>query len=101
MTRTTARVKVILDEVHAAKLRRLAERTHTNPETLARSLLGTAIDAVDPDSSLLTEVLDGIDGAWARPSGGGRDRIGGWDRARGPVKCGDSVISIVTPLPWQ
>jgi hypothetical protein len=77
MTRTTTRVKVILDEVHAAKLRRLAERTHTHPETLARSLLGTAIDAVDPDSSLLTEVLDGIDGAWARAHQGAAEIASG------------------------
>jgi hypothetical protein len=33
------RVNVILDEEHALKLGRLAERTHTNAGTIARSLL--------------------------------------------------------------
>ena len=43
------RVNVVLDEERAVKLRRLAERTHTNAGTLARSLLSTALDEADPD----------------------------------------------------
>jgi len=43
------RVNVILDEERALKLHRLAERTHTNAGTLARSLLSSALDEVDPD----------------------------------------------------
>ncbi len=58
------RVNIVLDEVRATKLRRLAERTHTNPGTLARSLLSTALDEADPDPRSITAVLDGIDGAW-------------------------------------
>lgn len=46
------------------KLRRLAERTHTSPGTLARSLLSTALDDADPDPRSITDVLDGIPGAW-------------------------------------
>ncbi|MBA2719536.1 MAG: hypothetical protein H0U52_09895 [Chloroflexi bacterium] len=58
------RVNVVLDEERAIKLRRLAERTHTNPGTLARSLLSTALDEADPDPRSVTALLDGIDGAW-------------------------------------
>jgi hypothetical protein len=61
-----ARVNVTLDEIHALKLRRLAERTHTNEGTLARSLLSTALDEADPDARNVTELLDGIPGALER-----------------------------------
>jgi predicted transcriptional regulator len=57
-------VNIVLDDERAAKLRRLAERTHMNPGSLARSLLSTAIDEVDPDSRSITSLLDRIDGAW-------------------------------------
>jgi len=52
------RVNVILDEEHAVKLRRLAERTHTNPGTIARSLLATALDEADPDPRDVVAVID-------------------------------------------
>lgn len=55
---------MILDEERALKLRRLAERTHTNPGTLARSLLSTALDEADPDARTISDILDRIDGAW-------------------------------------
>jgi predicted transcriptional regulator len=58
------RVNVVLDEERAVKLRRLAERTHTSPGTLARSLLSTALDESDPDPRSVTALLDRIDGAW-------------------------------------
>ena len=64
MARNTARVNIVLDEERAAKLRRLADRTHTNPGSLARSLLSTALDDVDPDPRNVTSLLDRIDGAW-------------------------------------
>jgi predicted transcriptional regulator len=38
------RVNITLDDEHAAKLSRLAQRVHVNEGTLARSLLSTAID---------------------------------------------------------
>jgi hypothetical protein len=64
MTRSAARVNIVLDEERAAKLRRLAERTHTNPGSLARSLLSTALDEADPEPRNITSLLDRIDGAW-------------------------------------
>lgn len=64
MARKAARVNIVLDEERAAKLRRLADRTHTNPGSLARSLLSTALDEVDPDPKNVTSLLDRIDGAW-------------------------------------
>lgn len=64
MARSGARVNIVLDEVRAAKLRRLAERTHTNAGSLARSLLASALDEADPDPRNVTDLLDRIDGAW-------------------------------------
>ena len=58
------RVNIVLDEERSIKLRRLAERTHTNPGTIARSLLSTALDDADPDPRTIVDVLDRIPGAW-------------------------------------
>lgn len=66
----SSRVNVTLDDEHAEKLRRLAERTHTNEGTLARSLLASALDDADPDARNVTELLDGIDGAFERAQQG-------------------------------
>jgi len=71
------RVNVVLDEERALKLRRLAERTHTSPGTLARSLLSTALDEADPDPRDVTALLDGIDGAWERAHEGLADARAG------------------------
>jgi hypothetical protein len=60
------RVNVTLDEVHAEKLRRLAERTHVNEGTIARSLLMTALDNSDPDPRTIASLLDAIPGAFER-----------------------------------
>ena len=57
-------MNIVLDEARAAKLRRLAERTHTNAGSLARSLLSSALDEADPDPRNVTDLLDRIDGAW-------------------------------------
>jgi hypothetical protein len=62
----TTRVNVTLDEIHAAKLRRLAERTNVNEGTLARSLLSTALDEADPDPRNVAELLDAVPGAFER-----------------------------------
>jgi hypothetical protein len=73
------RVNVVLDEEHALKLRRLAERTHTNPGTIARSLLVTALDEADPDPRDVTALLDAIPGAFERAQQGlveGRSGLG-------------------------
>ena len=64
MSTSGQRVNIVLDEERALKLRRLADRTHTNPGTLARSLLSTALDDADPDPRTITDLLDRIDGAW-------------------------------------
>lgn len=64
------RVNVTLDEVHAEKLRRLAERTHTNERTLARSLLSAVLDEADPDARHVAELLDRIPGAFERARAG-------------------------------
>ena len=73
MARPSARVNVILDEEHAVKLRTLAERTHTNPGTIARSLLSSALDEADPDPRNVTDLLDRIDGAFERARRGDDD----------------------------
>ena len=61
-----ARLNITLDAVRAAKLSRLASRTHVQEGTLARSWLSTAIDDADPDPQVVTDVLDAIPGAWTR-----------------------------------
>jgi hypothetical protein len=66
MAASAKRVNVTLDHEHAAKLARLAERTHVQEGTLARSLLSTALDDADPDAARITEILDAIPGAWER-----------------------------------
>lgn len=70
MVKSSTRVNVILDGVRAVKLHRLAQRTHTTPGTLARSLLSSALDEADPDARHVTALLDGIEGAWERASAG-------------------------------
>jgi predicted transcriptional regulator len=64
------RLNVSLDPDYAAKLTRLAERTHLQEGTLARSLLSQAIDRADPDPGSVVELLDGIDGSFDRAQRG-------------------------------
>ena len=70
MAASAKRLNVTLDKERAGKLARLAERTHVQEGTLARSLLSTALDDADPDAARITEVLDAIPGAWERTQGG-------------------------------
>jgi len=77
MARTGSRVNVIIDDAHAAKLQRLAERTHTNPGTIARSLLTMALDEADPDPRTITALLDGLPGAFGRAEQGRREAEAG------------------------
>ena len=70
MATNPKRINVTLDEVHAHKLARLAERTHIQEGTLARSLLATALDDADPDAARVTDLLDAIPGAWERTQEG-------------------------------
>lgn len=71
------RINVLLDDEHAAKLRRLAERTYVNPGTIARSLLSTALDQTDPDTATVTALLDAIPGAYERAQQGLREARAG------------------------
>jgi hypothetical protein len=64
--RAAHRLNVTLDEEHAARLARLAERTHVQEGTLARSLLSMAIEEADPDARSIVAILDGIPGAYER-----------------------------------
>ena len=64
------RINVLLDDEHAIKLRRIAERTYVQPGTIARSLLSTALDQVDPDAPTITALLDTIPGAFERSQQG-------------------------------
>lgn len=73
----TNRVNVLLDSEHATRLRRLADRTHLNPGTLARSLLSSALDAADPDPDSVTALLDAIPGAWDDAQSGLADAAAG------------------------
>ncbi len=60
------RVNVTLDEEHATKLTRLAERTQIQEGTLARSLLSQALDEADLDARNVVDLLDGIPSAFDR-----------------------------------
>jgi hypothetical protein len=66
MAERNRRINVTLEPDYAQKLASLAERTHVQEGTLARSLLSSALDEADPDASRITEILDGIPGAWER-----------------------------------
>lgn len=70
MARPTHRLNITLDPEHAARLTRLAERTHVQEGTLARSLLSTAIEEADPEARSVTALLDGIPGAYERAQAG-------------------------------
>ena len=60
------RLNITLDDEPAEKLARLAERMHVHPGTVARSLLTSALDDVDPDARNVVELLDGLPGAHER-----------------------------------
>lgn len=66
IARSAHRLNITLDPEHAARLARLAERTHVQEGTLARSLLSTAIEEADPEARDLAALLDGIPGAYGR-----------------------------------
>lgn len=66
MERSAHRLNVTLDQEHAARLAQLAERTHVQEGTLARSLLSMAIEDADPDARSVVAVLDGTPGAYER-----------------------------------
>ena len=71
------RINVLLDDEHAARLYRLADRTYVNAGTLARSLLSTALDQVEPDAASVTAILDAIPGAYKSAMEGSADAKAG------------------------
>jgi hypothetical protein len=85
MPKQHTRVNVVLDEERAIKLERLAERTHLNAGTLARSLLSSALDEADPDPGNVTALLDSIDGAWERASLGLEEARAGLGKSLGEL----------------
>jgi hypothetical protein len=64
------RLNVTLDAQRATKLAQLAERTHMNEGSLARSLLSQALDDVDADPRDVVALLDRIPGAFERAEAG-------------------------------
>lgn len=66
MAQNAHRVNVTLEPAYALTLQRLAERTHTNEGTLARSLLSTALDEADPDPRNIADLFDALPGAFDR-----------------------------------
>jgi predicted transcriptional regulator len=70
MPRQSNRVNVVLDDEHSTKLRCLAERTHTNPGTIARSLIASALDHADPDARNISALLDAMPGAFEQAQRG-------------------------------
>jgi hypothetical protein len=73
MPETNRRLNVTLDHAYAAKLAKLAQRTHVNEGTLARSLLSQALDEADPDPRHAVALLDGLPGAYERAQQGLED----------------------------
>ncbi len=70
-------IVVHLDATHAARLVELARRIHLSPDSVARSLLSTALDQRDPDATVITAVLDAIPGAWESAQAGLAEVHGG------------------------
>lgn len=60
------RLNISLDDEHAERLHRLAERIHVQPGTVARSLLATALEEPDGDARNIVELLEGLRGAFDR-----------------------------------
>ena len=58
-----ARINVSLDPEYSEKLSRLADRMHVQEGTLAKSLLSSALDGVDPEAEHIVALLGSIPGA--------------------------------------
>jgi predicted transcriptional regulator len=77
MPAASRRLNVTLDPAYSAKLAKMAERTHVNEGTLARSLLSQALDEADPDPRHVIDLLDGLPGALERANQGLKDAKAG------------------------
>ncbi len=71
------RFNVTLDAERTTKLVQLAQRTHMNEGSLARSLLSQALDDAGADPRNIAELLDGIPGAFERAQLGLKQARGG------------------------
>lgn len=85
MTAQPKRINVTLDAQQAEKLARMAERTHLQEGTLARSLLSVAIDVADADAAHVHAVLSSIPGSLDRAKAGSREIQAGEGVAAGDV----------------
>ncbi len=74
---TSQRLNITIDGEHAAKLASLAARVHVNEGTLARSLLSSAIDGLDPNPASVVSLLDAIDSAFERAQLGAEQAAAG------------------------
>ncbi len=77
------RFNVVLDDEHAARLSEMAARLYVQPGTVARSLLSTALDQVDPEAATISALLDSIPGGVGSDDGR-RRRCQRW--TRGPTR---------------
>ena len=77
MPETTRRLNVTLDPASAAKLAKMADRTHVNRDTLAGLLLSRALDEDDSDARRIPGLLDGLQGALERAQQGVEDAKAG------------------------
>ncbi len=77
MPDTNRRLNVTLDHAYAAKLAKLAQRTHVNEGTIARALLSQALDEADADPRHAAALLDGLPGAFERAKQGLEDAKAG------------------------
>jgi hypothetical protein len=73
----STRLNLQLDEEHAIKLARVAERLYLQPGTAGRSLLYTILDQVEPDAVTITALLEAIPGAWQQAQAGVADVTAG------------------------
>src|SRR5881392_2243365 len=89
MAEESHRLNLTLDAERAERLKRLAERTHLQEGTLARSQLSAAIDEADTDPRNVVALLDGISGAYERA-----------ELSRRQIRAGEGSRSISSRAPF-
>jgi hypothetical protein len=70
METAAKQINVRLDGEHARKLAELAAERHIEEVELAGEVLAGALDEFEMDGGRITEILDGIPGAWERTQEG-------------------------------